>query len=275
MKNTIFIFFLIISNNCFAQKNVFENLPYWIGDKVDIMKILDPIKINSKYFKEANYSLSNDSIYYLKLQINKYKNIEEIENFLMSNKNIIKASHLNWNISFENCFIDKLNDIQYLIKYNFRDDPTLTIISFKINDDPFYKNEDKFKKQITYISDRYSYLGLSYQKNIDLNFRFGPTESTIYGILDFYYDKWYFLKTIYFLLDNDEVVKKELSEINRKVLSSDFIKESNFFELSFEEAYKINQSEKIEIKIEGSENNVEYQIVGFPWLELFKFPKLL
>jgi len=261
MKNTLFLFFLIISNLCLAQKNVFENLPYWIGDNVDVMKILDPIKIKSKYFKDVKYSTSdNEQIYYIKLHLKKYDNIEEIEKFLLSDKNIIKASDLNWNISFENCFVDQLKDIQYVVKYNFQDDPTLTIVAFKINKDPFYKNEDKFKKQTTYISDRYSYLGLSYQKNIDLNFRFGPTESKIYGIIDFYNNNWYFLKTIYFLLDNNEVIKKELFEINRKVLSSDFIKESNYFDLTFEEANKINQSDKVEIKIEGGDNDLEYQM---------------
>lgn len=261
MKNIILLLLLTISNFSFGQKNVFENLPYWIGDKVDVMKILDPIKVKSKYFKSVEYSTAeNDQIYYIKLHLKKYKNIEVIEKYLLTDKNTIKSSDLNWNISFENCFVNQLKDIQYVVKYNFRDDPTLTIISFKINKDPFYKNEDKFKKQTTYISDRYSYLGLSYQKNIDLDFRFGPTESKIYGILDFYDDDWYFLKTIYFLLDNDEVIKKELSEINRKVLSSDFIKESNFIELSFDEAKKINESKTVEIKIEGTENNIEYKM---------------
>lgn len=261
MKNIILLLLLTISNFSFGQKNVFENLPYWIGDKVDVMKILDPIKVKSKYFKSVEYSTAeNDQIYYIKLHLKKYKNIEVIEKYLLTDKNTIKSSDLNWNISFENCFVNQLKDIQYVVKYNFRDDPTLTIISFKINKDPFYKNEDKFKKQTTYISDRYSYLGLSYQKNIDLDFRFGPTESKIYGILDFYDDDWYFLKTIYFLLDNDEVIKKELSEINRKVLSSDFIKESNFIKLSFDEAKKINESKTVEIKIEGTENNIEYKM---------------
>lgn len=261
MKNIIFLLLLTISNFSFGQKNVFENLPYWIGDEVDVMKILDPIKVKSKYFKNVEYSTAeNNQIYYIKLHLKKYKNIEVIEKYLLTDKNTIKSSDLNWNFSFENCFVNQLKDIQYVVKYNFKDDPTLTIISFKINKDPFYKNEDKFKKQTTYISDRYSYLGISYQKNIDFDFRFGPTESKIYGILDFYNDNWYFLKTIYFLLDNDEVIKKELSEINRKVLSSDFIKESNFVELSFDEAKKINESKTVEIKIEGTENNIEYKM---------------
>lgn len=269
MKFRILLLFLILSNICLAQRNVFEDLPYWIGNEVDVMKILEPIKIKSKYFKDVSYSTSNNNqIYYIKLSIKKYKNIEQIEEFLSSDKDVVKTSDLNWNFSFENCYVNKEKDIQYVIKYNFRDDPTLTIISFKINNDPFYKNEDKFKKQTTFISDRYSYLGLSYQKNIELDFRFGPTESNIYGILNFYYEDWYFLKTIYFLMDNNEVIKKEMSEINRKVLSSDFIKESNYFELSFDEANKINKSNKIEIKIEGSENSVECEM-SFPQKQMF------
>lgn len=265
MKKHIAIVLLLITNYSFSQENIFKKIPFFIGDKVDMKIFIGPIDFKTKNFSLTSYGASDDNIIY-RLNFNIYNNkaLENIELFFQSNQNMIKVSHLNWQKSFTECYIDKTKDIEVVIKYNPGYDPkfigNMNIVSYKILNSNLDKNYDKLNNQSIYMTTRHCYLGLNKTENIFFNFRFNSQEPNVYGIMDLYTDKAYELKDINFILKDEETIKKQLTAIDKKKLDNGFIDEANFFILTNEELKKIDKSEKVDIQIIGANNNIEFEM---------------
>lgn len=230
------------------------------------MKLLiEPINFKTKNFSLTSYGASDDNIIY-RLNFNIYNNkaFERVESFFQSNQNMIKVSHLNWQKSFTECYIDKTKDIEVVIKYNPGYDPkfigNMHIVSYKILNSNLDKNYDKLNNQSIYMTTRHCYLGLNKTENIFFNFRFNTEESNVYGIMNLYTDKAYELRYINFILNDGETIKKQLTTIDKKKLDNDFIDEANFFVLTYEELKKIDQAEKVDIQIIGDKKNTNFEM---------------
>lgn len=265
MKKHIAIVLLLITNYSFSQENIFKKMPFFIGDKVDMKLLIEPINFKTKNFSLTSYGASDDNIIY-RLNFNIYNNkaFERVESFFQSNQNMIKVSHLNWQKSFTECYIDKTNDIEYIIKYNPGYDPNfignISILSHKLLESKIDKIFDKANNQTIYITLRYCYLGLNIKENIYFNFRFNTEESNVYGIMNLYTDKAYELRYINFILNDGKTIKKQLTTIDKKKLDNDFIDEANFFVLTYEELKKIDQAEKVDIQIIGDKKNTNFEM---------------
>lgn len=265
MKKHITIVLILVINYSFSQEDIFKKMPFFIGDKVDMKIFIEPIDFKTKNFSLMSYGASDDNIIN-RLIFSIYDNnaFDNIEKFFQSNQNLIKVSHLNWQKSFTKCYIDKTKDIEIVIKYNPGYDPkfigNMQIISYKLRDSNLEKTYDKLNNQSIYLTTRYYYLTLGEKESILLNFRFNSKEPDVYGIINLFSDKLYELKSLNFRLKDDEVITKQLTAIEKTKLDNGFIDEANFFILTNEELKKIDKSEKVDIKIIGTNNNIEYEM---------------
>lgn len=265
MKKHLALIMLLTTNYCFSQEDIFKKLPFFIGDKIDLKIFIEPKDIKTKNFSLTFYNATDDNIINsLNFNIYNTKAFDNVESFFKSNQNLIKVSHINWGKSFTECYTDKTNDIEYIIKYNPGYDPNfignISILSHKLLESKIDKIFDKANNQTIYITLRYCYLGLNIKENIYFNFRFNTEESNVYGIMNLYTDKAYELRYINFILNDGETIKKELTSIGKRVLNYDFIDEANFFVLTYEELKKIDQAEKVDIQIIGDKKNTNFEM---------------
>jgi len=220
MKKHITIVLILLINYSFSQENIFKKMPFFIGDKIDLKIFTEPIDFKTKNFSLMSYGASDDNIINrLILSIYDNKAFDNIESFFQSNQNWIKVSHLKWEKSFTECYIDKTKDIEVVIKYSPGYDSNfignMQIISYKFLESNLEKTYNKLNNQSVYLTTRYYYLTLGEKESILLNFRFNSKETDIYGIITLFSDKSHELKSINFRLKDDEVITKQLTAIEK------------------------------------------------------------
>ncbi len=266
MKNKI-ITLLLIGSIQFAnaQKDIFEKMPFSLGDKLSY----DALNRKIDRFKSNELSISRigqtdtQIISGIRFNIYSKKDLETVEAYYKYQKGTKKISRVTWGSSYTDCYVNEQEDLEIIIKYEPYQDPiyvaSLDIKSYQLQTEDLFKYIDNKNRTITYLTERYSYLEIDQDNCINLNYRFGHEDpSAIYAMVDLRSFELHKIKSIQYILDNGTENTKDLTLLSQERLSNAFLVESAYTLLNHEDLIRMNESQEIEVILIGEETKLKF-----------------